>query len=44
MFESKLILKLQPFSLTYTVHEKRRQFKNELTLKNSEVILEFSWL
>ena len=44
MFESKLILKLPPFSLTYTVREKRRQFKNELTLKHSEVILELSWL
>ena len=44
MFESKLILKLPPFSLTYTVREKRRQFQNELTLKHSEVILELSWL
>ena len=40
MFESKLILKLPPFSLTYTFSEKRRQFQNELTLKHSEVILE----
>ena len=44
MFESKLILKLPPFPLTYTVREKRRQFQNELTLKHSEVILELSWL
>ena len=44
MFESKLILKLPPFSFTYTVREKRRQFQNELTLKHSEVILELSWL
>ena len=40
--ESKLILKLPPFSLTYTVREKRRQFQDELTLKHSEVILELS--
>ena len=44
MFESKLILKLAPFPLTYTVREKRRQFQNELTLKHSEVILALSWL
>ena len=44
MFESKLILKLPPFSLIYTVREKRRQFQNELTLKHSEVIFEWSWL
>ena len=44
MFEIKLILKLPPFSLTYTMREKRRQFQNELTLKHSEVILELSWL
>ena len=44
MFESKLILKLPPFPLTYTVRDKRRQFQNELTLKHSKVILELSWL
>ena len=44
MFESKLILKLPPVSLTYTVREKRRQFQNEVTLKHSEVIFELSWL
>ena len=44
MFESKLILKLLPFSLTNTVREKRRQFQNELTLKHSEVILDLPWL
>ena len=42
VFESKLILKLPPFSLT--VREKRRQFQNEFTLKHSEVILKLSWL
>ena len=39
MFESKLILKLPSFSLTYTVREKRRQFQTELTLKHSEARL-----
>ena len=38
MFESKFILKLPPFSLSYTVREKRRQFQNQVTLKHSEVI------
>ena len=44
MFESKLFLKLPPFSLTSTVREKRLQFQNKLTLKHSEVILELFWL
>ena len=30
MFESKLILKLSPFSLTYTVREKSGNFKMSL--------------